>query len=208
MGGAKTKGLPHEPQAAAPVQGSDPGGTSRIASASNPYGILAEFNTTADILRAAAQVRNAGFKRWDVFTPFPVHGLDKAMGLRSSQVGWFSFLGGAAGYAGGMLMIWYMNAFDYPLVIGGKPMFSPFYSFVPCFELTILLGAFGALLGMLFLNRLPRLYHPLLKHRRFAQVTHDKFYIVIETSDPEFAETETRALLEAFGSKVIEMVED
>ena len=105
-------------------------------------------------------------------------------------------------------MIWYMNAFDYPIVVGGKPMFSPFYPFVPCFELTILLGSFGAALGMLFLNRLPRLHHPLLKHRRFAQVTHDKFYLVIETSDPSFSQTATPSLLRAAGSQVIELVEE
>ena len=119
------------------------------------------------------------------------------MGIRNSQVGWFSFLGGATGYTSGMLMVWYMNAYDYPIVIGGKPMFSPFYPFVPCFELTILLGAFGAILGMLFLNRLPRLYHPLLKNRRFAQVTHDKFFLVIECDDPKYSETTTRKLLES-----------
>lgn len=173
-----------------------------------PYGVLAEFDTAADILHAAVKVREAGFTRWDVFTPFPLHGMDKAMGIRSSPVGWFSFLGGATGYTFGMLMIWYMNAFDYPIVVGGKPMFSPFYSFVPCFELTILLGAFGAALGMLFLNRLPRLYHPLFKNRRFAQVTHDKFYLVIESSDPKCSETEASGLLRAAKSKVIELVED
>jgi len=130
------------------------------------------------------------------------------MGIRNSKVGWFSFLGGATGYTSGMLMVWYMNAYDYPIVIGGKPMFSPFYPFVPCFELTILLGAFGAVLGMFFVNRLPRLYHPLLKIHRFAQVTHDKFFLVIETSDPKYGESETRKLLEAAGSKAIELVEE
>ncbi len=173
-----------------------------------PYGVIAEFDTPADLLHAAEKVREAGFTRWDVFTPFPVHGMDKAMGLRNSQVGWFSFIGGATGYTSGMLMVWYMNAYDYPIVIGGKPMFSPFYSFVPCFELTILLGALGAVLGMLFLNRLPRLHHPLLKHRRFAQVTHDKFFLVIETSDPKYAAAETRHLLEAAGSRLVELVEE
>ena len=74
-------------------------------------------------------------------------GWTRRWALRNSQVGWFSFLGGATGYTSGMLMVWYMNAYDYPIVIGGKPMFSPFYPFVPCFELTILLGAFGAVLG-------------------------------------------------------------
>ncbi len=175
---------------------------------SQPYGVIAEFDTPADLLHAAEKVREAGFTRWDVFTPFPVHGMDKAMGLRNSQVGWFSFIGGATGYTSGMLMVWYMNAYDYPIVIGGKPMFSPFYPFVPCFELTILLGSLGAVLGMLFLNRLPRLHHPLLKHRRFAQVTHDKFYLVIETSDPNYAEAETRHLLETAGSRHVELVEE
>lgn len=173
-----------------------------------PYGIVAEFETTADAIHAAEKVRDAGFRRWDVYTPFPVHGMDKAMGLRNSKVGWFAFLGGVTGYTCGMLMIWWMNASDYPIVVGGKPMFSPFGAFPPSYELTILLGAFGSLFGMLFLNRLPRLYHPLLKNRRFALVTHDRFFVVIETGDPKYSETETRKLLEAAGSKHIEVVED
>jgi hypothetical protein len=122
-------------------------------------------------------------------------------------VGWFAFIGAAVGYSSGMLMIWYMNAYDFPIVIGGKPMFSPFYPFVPCFELTILFGSFGAALGMLFLNRLPRLYHPLLKHRRFAQVTHDKFYLVIEGSDPHWSAAGMRGLLQDSRSRTIEFVE-
>jgi hypothetical protein len=173
-----------------------------------PYGIIAEFSNPADTLHAAQKVREAGFRKWDVFTPFPVHGLDKAMGIKNSKVGWFSFLGGATGYTGGMLMIWWMNAVDYRIVIGGKPMFSPFGAFPPCYELTILLGSFGALFGMLFLNRLPRLHHPLLKHKRFALATHDKFFVVIETGDPKYSETETRKLLESLGSPRIEMVEE
>jgi hypothetical protein len=143
-----------------------------------------------------------------VFTPFPVHGMDKAMGLKNSKVGWFSFIGGVIGYTTGMLMIWWMNAVDYRLVVGGKPMFSPYSAFPPSYELTILFGAFGSLGGMLFLNRLPRLYHPLLKNKRFALVTHDRFFVVIETDDPKFSETETRALLEKAGSRHIEMVEE
>lgn len=178
------------------------------AIASRPYGIIAEFETAADILHAAERVRDAGFRRWDVYTPFPVHGMDQAMGLKNSKVGWFSFIGGVTGYTLGMLMIWFMNAYDYRIIVGGKPMFSPFSAFPPSYELTILLGAFGAILGMLFLNRLPRLYHPLLKNRRFALATHDRFYVVIETTDPKYAEAETRQLLEGLGSKHIEVVEE
>lgn len=178
------------------------------APASKPYGLLAEFHQSADILHAAEKVRDAGFRKWDVFTPFPVHGMDRAMGLKNSKVGWFAFCGGVTGYTTGMLMIWFMNKFDYPILIGGKPLFSPFAAFPPSYELTILFTAFGATLGMFFLNRLPRLHHPLLKQRRFAQATHDKYFLVIEASDPKFNEAETRKLLEGAGSSRIEMVED
>jgi len=172
------------------------------------YAIMAEFETPAATLRAAEKVRDAGFRQWDVFTPFPIHGMDSAMGIKNSKVGWFSFIGGCTGYLTGMLMIWFMNAVDYRIVIGGKPMFSPFSAFPPSYELTILFGSFGALLGMLFLNRLPRLHHPLLKNRRFALATHDRFFVVIETSDPQYSEIETRQLLESLGSRHIEMVEE
>ncbi len=179
-----------------------------MADTPRTYGLIAEFDTAAATLHAAEMVRDAGFRRWDVFTPFPVHGMDKAMGVKNSMVGWFSFIGGVTGYTGGMLMIWYMNAYDYAIPVGGKPMFSPFSAFPPSYELTILLGSFGALLGMLFLNRLPRLHHPLLKHQRFALATHDRFFIVIECDDPKYSETETRQLLAAAGSRQIEEVKE
>src|SRR5437763_1639474 len=159
------------------------------------YGMIAEFRTAAAVLHAAEKVRDAGFRKWDVFSPFPVHGMDRAMGLRNSKVGWFAFLGGVAGYATGMLMIWFMNTLDYPIVVGGKLMFSPYSAFPPSYELTILLGAFGSLFGMLFLNRLPRLHHPLLKNKRFSLVTHDRFFVVSECEDPQYSEEEARKLL-------------
>ena len=179
-----------------------------MSNSSKVHGILAEYTTPADVMHAAEKVRDAGFRRWDVFTPFPVHGMDRAMGLKNSRVGWFSFFGGVTGYTAGMLMIWFLNAVDYPILVGGKPMFSPFSAFPPSYELTILFGAFGAIGGMLFLNRLPRLHHPLLKNRRFALATHDRYFVVIETSDPKFNEVETRKLLEASGAKHIEVVEE
>jgi molybdopterin-containing oxidoreductase family membrane subunit len=208
LGGAKPESAHPLPEPAATDASSPAAALVPSAPAAPPYGLLVEFNNTADILAAADAVRSAGFQRWDVFTPFPVHGLDEAMGLRNSPVGWFSFIGGVAGYTSGMLMIWYMNAFDFPILVGGKPMFSPFYPFVPCFELTILLGAFGAVLGMLWLNSLPRLHHPLLKQPRFARVTHDKFCLVIERGDPHWSVPEISALLKPHGAAVIEFVEE
>ena len=172
------------------------------------FGMLAEYATPADLMHAAEKIRDAGFRRWDVFSPFPIHGMNQAMGLKNSKVGWFGFIGGVAGYTTGMIMIWWMNAYDYPILVGGKPMFSPFYAFPPSYELTILFTAFGSILGMMFLNRLPKLYNPLFKSERFKRATHDSYFLVVETTDPKYSEAETRKLLEATGSKHIEIVED
>jgi hypothetical protein len=100
-----------------------------MSNTSRQFGLLAQFDTPAEVMEAARQVRDAGYKRWDVYTPFPVHGMDSAMGLRNSRVGWFAFIGGASGFFLGMLMIWWMNASDYSLVVGGKPLFSPIFAF-------------------------------------------------------------------------------
>ena len=172
------------------------------------YALVAEFDTPAGAMHAAEQVRDAGYKRWDVYTPYPIHGMDGAIGLHNSKVGWFTFVGGTTGFSLGMLMIWWMGKVDYAIPVGGKPLFSPIFAFPVSYELTILLGAFATLFGMMFLNRLPRHYHPLLKHPRFRNVTHDKIYIAIESADPRFSETDTRQLLEKAGGRHIEAVED
>ena len=173
------------------------------------HAIIGVYETPADAMHAAERVRDAGYKCWDVHTPFPVHGMDDAMGLKHSKVGWFGFLGGVSGYTLGMIMIYWMNAVDYRIVVGGKPMFSPFYAFPVSYECTILLTAFGTLFGMAFLNRLPKLHNPLLKNRTFCQgATHDKFIVVIETCDPRYSQTETRELLEGTGCGQIEYVEE
>ncbi len=175
---------------------------------SRPYALIAEFSTPADAIRAAEKIRDAGFRKWDVHTPFAVHGMDAAMGLKNSKVGWFSFFGGLTGLATGMSMIWFMNGFDYQIVVGGKPLFSPLYAFPVSYELTILFASFATFFALFGLNRLPRLHHPLLRSRRFVQATHDKFIVVIETADPKYSEAQTRALLEACGADQIEMVEE
>lgn len=172
------------------------------------YGLVAEFDSPAAILSAAEKVRDAGYRRWDVFSPFPVHGLDKVMGFKNSKVGWFSFLFGAGAFIGTMLMIWYMNDFDYPILIGGKPMFSPPMSVVPSYILLVLAAALGAFIGMIALNQLPRFYHPLFARKRFELVSRDKFVLAIGANDPQFSETETRQLLESLGGANIELVED
>ena len=172
------------------------------------YGLMAEFSTPGDLLRAAEKIRVAGYRRWDCFTPFPIHGIDKVMGYRNSLVGWVALAGGAFMFLNIVGLIWFSNAFDYPLIVGGKPMFSPPMTFVPAYIMMIMGGAFGALLGMFGVNQLPRLHHPLLFKKRFEGVSRDKFVIVIGANDQKFCATETKNLLAALGGANIEIVED
>jgi len=172
------------------------------------YGIMAEFDSPGEILRAAEKVKAAGYRRWDVFTPFPIHGMDKVMGLGNSLVGWVSLMLGAGAFLSVVGMIWYCNAYDYPLIVGGKPMFSPPMTFVPSYIMLILGSAVGSLVGMMAFNQLPRLHHPLLKKARFEMVTRDKFVLVIGVQDDKFSVTETRQLLEQIGGSHVTVVED
>ena len=174
---------------------------------SKSFAIMAEYETAAEIMDAAKKVHAAGYEKWDVHSPFPIHGMDDAMGLDNAKVGYFTFFGGLIGFTTGMTMQYFMNKFDYAIVVGGKPLFSGFFAFPVSYELTILLGAFGSLIGMFVLNRLPRHHHPLLANERFADVTDDKFYVVIECEDDHYDEQTTRTLLEGTNAVHIEMVE-
>ena len=123
--------------------------------AAQNYGLIAAFDTAPGLYRAAEKVRDAGFRRWDCITPFPVHGLDKAMGVKRSIVPRISLVGGITGFITGMTMIWWTGAYDYKLVVGGKPLFSPMFAFPVSYELTILFTAFATIGGMFVLNGLP-----------------------------------------------------
>ena len=158
-------------------------------------------------MHAAEQIRDAGYKFWDCITPFPVHGLDAAMGVKRSKVPRFSLVGGITGFTTGMSMIWFMNSFDYPLIVGGKPFFSPMFAFPVSYELTILFTAFATIGGMLFLNRLPMHYHPVLKYDKIHRGMDDLFFLVIEARDPRFNAAATRALLEKAGGREITELE-
>ncbi|MEM7157784.1 MAG: DUF3341 domain-containing protein [Myxococcota bacterium] len=172
------------------------------------YGLLAEYETPADLYKACEKVRDAGYGAWDAHTPFPVHGLEKAMGLRPSIVPWIVFVMGFSGASLGFLLQWWTSVVDYPLIISGKP-YNSYPAFVPVvFELGILLGSFGAVFGMFGLNRLPTLYHSLFNSSRFSRVTDDRFYISIEARDPKYDPEKTRELLDSTQALHIEEVED
>ena len=172
------------------------------------YGLVAAFDTTADLYHACEKVRDAGYSRWDALTPFPVHGLDAAMGMPRSKVPRFSLAGGLTGFFTGMGFIAWLGLSEYPLVVGGKPLFSPMFAFPVSYELTILFTAFATIGGMFFLNRLPMHYHPVMKAPQFVRAMDDRFYIVIEANDPKFNPAQTRALLEQAGGKDIAAIDE
>ena len=171
------------------------------------WGLLAEYESAGQLLRAAEQVRDAGFARWDCHSPFPVHGLDRAMGLRDTRLPWVVLGAAVAGAAAALLMQWWMNAHDYKLVIGGKPIFSLPANIPVAFELTILFSATTAFLAMFAFNKLPQLYHPVFRSRAFKRVTNDRFFISIEAADPRFDLQRTEELLRFTGSRNIERLE-
>jgi hypothetical protein len=175
--------------------------------AAQSYGLIATFETPAAAYHAAEQVRDAGYKNWDVITPCPIHGMDKAMGLKRSIVPRISLAGGITGFCTGMILIWYTDAFDYPLIVGGKPLFSPMFAFPVSYELTILFTAFATIIGMFLVNGLPMHYHPVLKYPKIKRGMDDLFFIVIEARDPRFNAANTKALLEKAGGKEISDLE-
>jgi len=161
------------------------------------WGLLAEFQTPQDLVRAAARVRDAGYTKWDAHTPFPVHGLDSAMGIRTTRLPYFVLAAGIVGALSGLLMQWWMNAVDYPLIISGKPFNSLPASIPVTFELTVLLASLTAFIGMLAFNALPRFHHPLFRSDAFRRATTDAFFLAIEAKDPRFDRAKTEQLLVA-----------
>lgn len=169
-------------------------------------GMIASFPDTPAFFHAAEKVRDAGYVKWDTYASFPVHGLPEAQGLPRSKVPAFTLLGGVTGFVLGTLTVWYMNAFDYPLIVGGKPFFSPIFPFPIMYELTILLAAFGSLGGMFITNLLPQHYNPLFESEKFLEVCGERLLIVIESRDPRYDPEKTRRFLEEIGGGEIEEV--
>ncbi len=171
-------------------------------------GLLAEYGNVDELLRAAERVRDAGYAKWDCHSPFPVHGLDRAMGMKYTKLPIFILCCGLTGTATAVVLQWWMNAVDYPYLISGKPIYS-FPANVPIiFELTVLFTAFGTLFGLLGFNKLPQWRHFTFTSDRFRRATQDRFFISVEASDPKFDTERTRALLATTGSSAIEELED
>ncbi len=174
------------------------------------HGFLAEFKSAKDVYHAAEKVRDAGFSHWDVHSPFPIHGMDDAMGLPRSILPNLVFIGGATGTLTAFLLEYLTQVVIYPTVVQSKPsnIFTIPAFFPVMFELTILFSAFTCLFGGLALMRLPRLHHPIFNSENFKRFSDDSFFICIEARDPKFSMEKTKTFLEEIGGKNLELVED
>jgi hypothetical protein len=204
---------PHRASATEPESQEEPGVAASLAPRSVPvpggpvFGVLARFRGPAELLAAVGRLHGAGYRRFDAYAPFPVHDLDRALGLGRSKVPLFALAGGLFGLAFAQWIQWYQSAVAYPLVVGGKPLNSV-EAFVPItFETTVLYASFGAIAGMLLLNGLPRWYHPVFRGRSFASATNDGFFVTVEARDPKFDPRATPALLATAGGTEIELLD-
>lgn len=170
------------------------------------WALLAEFDSPATLLHAAEKVRDAGYRKFDCHSPFPIHGMDKAMGLKRSPigliVGGMCIVGATIGFS---LQTW-VTTVEYPLVFSGKALFSWQAYIIITFALFVLFGTFGAVFGMIKLNKLPKLYHPLFYSDSFARVTDDAFMVSIDAGDTQFDVERTKAFLTSIGAVRVETV--
>jgi hypothetical protein len=172
------------------------------------YGIMAEFDTPTELVDAARQVRDAGYRKTDAFSPFPLHEIDEALGIKRSILPFLVLGGGVAGLLAGLGLQYFVHVIDYPTNVGGRPYFSLPSFIPPAYELTILFAAATAVFGMLLLNGLPQPYHPVFNVPRFALATREKFFLIIETKDPEFDYEKTRSFMESLNPQEVFDVEE
>ncbi|MCA9754723.1 MAG: DUF3341 domain-containing protein [Candidatus Eisenbacteria bacterium] len=172
------------------------------------FGYLVEFDNVDSLIHAAEKVRDAGYTNWDAHTPFPVHGMDRAMGIRYTKLPLVILGGGLTGLGGALLMQWWMNAVNYPYIISGKPFWSIPANIPVMFELTVLFSALTTVFGMLAFNKLPQWRHGVFSSARFARATDDRFFISVEATDPKFDAKKTADFLAGLGGSEVEALED
>ena len=172
------------------------------------YGLLAEFDTTTEIVEAAEKVRDAGYTKTDAFSPFPIHEMDEALGIKRSILPYLVFGGAIVGLLSGIGLQVFVHVIDYPLIVGGRPHLSIPSFIPPAYELTILFAGFTAVFGMLFLNGLPSPYHPVFNVPRFALATREKFFLLIVAKDAKYDYEETKRFMESLNPQEVFDVEE
>jgi hypothetical protein len=172
------------------------------------YGLMAEFDTPTELVDAARRTRLEGYTKTDAFSPFPLHEMDEALGIKRSILPVLVFTGGILGMISAIALQVYIHYIDYPINVGGRPPISIPAMVPPTFELTILFAGITAVFGMLLLNGLPRPYHPVFNVPRFALATREKFFLVIESKDPKFDYDATRSFMEGLDAQEVFDVEE
>ena len=170
------------------------------------YGLMAEFDDPNALVLAAASAREAGYRRMDAYSPFPIEELHTALGSHHSRLPLIVLIGGVVGCLGGFLLQYWTMAVAYPLNVGGRP-FNSWPAFIPVtFECTILGAALSAVFGMLALNGLPMPYHPVFNVDRFALASRNRFFLCIEAKDKQFDVEATRQFLESLKPREVSTV--
>ena len=170
------------------------------------YGIMAEFDSAQALLDAARNTYQAGYKKIDAYSPFPIEGLAEEIGFHHDEVPLVVLIGGILGGSLGYLMQWWCDAVDYPLNIGGRPYHSWPAFIVITFEMTVLFGGISALFGMLALNGLPMPYHPVFNVPRFSAASKDRFFLIVFSSDLKYNPADTRRFLESLNPRSVSEV--
>jgi hypothetical protein len=167
------------------------------------WGVMAEFTSAAELFAATRRAKAAGYRHIDAYSPFGIEPVAAELGLRKTAVPLLTLLGGLSGTIGGFLLQYWVSAINYPINAGGKPLNSWVAFVIVCFELTILGASLGAFIGMLALNGLPEPYHPVFHAPRFAAVTRDSFFLVIESRDPKFELHDTFRFLQTLNPREV-----
>jgi hypothetical protein len=171
-----------------------------------PFALVGYVDSPAELFHGCEALRDAGYKHFDAHTPFPVHGLERAMGLPPSKLPWIVLTAAFLGLSGAVALAWYTQVVAYPHTIGGKEPFS-WQAFMPIFfECTVLFSAFGCFFGLWALNKQPEYFHPVMQHPTFHRATDDKFFISVEARDPKFDRDATRQMLVKLGFQQVEEV--
>jgi hypothetical protein len=173
--------------------------------AEQPYGLLAEFDSPETLLQAARRARDAGYRRLDAFTPFPVEGLAGILGIPRPRISVVGLVGGIAGAAFALIMQCYAN-YDYPIDVGGRPIYAFSAFAVVMFELTVLFSALSMMVAMLWQNGLPRLSYPVFGARHFHRASKDRFFLCVSGEDANFDPRATSTFLEKVGALSVELV--
>ena len=171
------------------------------------YAVMGEFAEPEDLVEAGRRIRAMGYTKIDAMSPFPVHGIDEAIGIPYSKIGWIAVCGALAGITTAQVLIYYVGKIDYPLIIGGKPLFDFTYSIPPTFELAVLFTAITTFLCTWGLSGLPRLYHPSMNYRSAHRASDDRFLLIVEADDPKFDAQKTAQDMRSVGANDVEVVE-